>query len=139
LGTIHESAGCYYSFSAIRIDDIGEASDEAYDTNIYYVCKIPSWANLYNTPDYSTVTINNSSNYFSKVLAPTFAYDSGFDSLEFYIEDTRKAKISLSKSSSGKTILGKWENIDLDAGTYNIKGRLGKAETKYYSSIFDFK
>lgn len=139
LGSVFEENGCYYTFSAIRKDGLEEESVEAYDNKIYYVTKIPKLENLYNSSSYQYVELSGSKDYFSKILAPTFTYDEGYDSFQFYINNERKAKIPLSASSSKNTILGKWEDIDLPSGSYEIKGMIGKAGPEYYSSIFTLK
>lgn len=139
LGSVFEESGCYYTFSAIRKDGLGEESAEVYDNKIYYVTKIPELANLYNSSSYKYVELSGSKDYFSKILAPTFTYDEGYNSFQFYINNERKATIPLSASSSGNTILGMWEDIDLPSGTYEIKGKIGRAGSEYYSSIFTLK
>lgn len=139
LGSVFEENGCYYTFSAIRKDGLGEESVEAYDNKIYYVTKIPKLENLYNSSSYDYVELSGSKDYFSKILAPTFTYDEGYNSFQFYINNEKKATIPLSASSSKNTILGKWEDIDLSSGTYEIKGKIGKTGSEYYSSVFTLK
>lgn len=139
LGSVFEENGCYYTFSAIRKDGLGEESDEAYDDKIYYVTKTPELENLYNSSSYKYIELSGSKDYFSKILAPTFTYDEGYDSFQFYINNERKVTIPLSTSSSKNTILGKWEDIDLPSGTYEIRGKIGKAGSEYYSSVFTLK
>lgn len=134
LNSSYEDTGFYYYFSAQRYDGL-EWSDEFKDNNIYYIPKRPQLLNVYNTGNFVNIENTEFQNYFSKVLSFAFDRDQGYNSLEIY--NKQELIVTISLSTLPEITGGKWQNINLVKGLYNLQVRLGKTESEYYSSLID--